>query len=150
MQMDVMKVRSKCYQFTAIDDCTSLRVMRLYHSKNAENTVNFLYEVLESFDFLIQRIQTDRGTEFYSHLNLHDKTLSLEQLLADWEYFYNHKRPHSSLSGKTPFERFLELEKDTPIQPEVTGKYWEKMEVIRPRNYQYLNAIKKKEMSHLS
>lgn len=124
VQMDVMKVRSKCYQFTAIDDCTRLRVMRLYHSKHAENTVNFLYQVLESFDFPIQRIQTDWGTEFYndlfqeelmthyikfrpikprsphlngkversqktdkaefySHLNLHDKTLSLEQLLAD-------------------------------------------------------------------
>lgn len=34
------------------------------------------------------------------------------------------------LNGKTPYERYLELEKDIPTQPEVTGKYWEKDEVI--------------------
>jgi IS30 family transposase len=68
VQMDVMKVRAKCYQFTAVDDCTRLRVMRLYSSKHAENTVKFLYEVIESFGFPIQRIQTDWGTEFYNNL----------------------------------------------------------------------------------
>lgn len=148
VQLDVMKVRAKCYQFTAIDDCTRLRVLRLYPSKHAENTVNFLYEVIESFGFPIQRIQTDWGTEFYndlfqeelmihfikfrpikpksphlngkversqktdkaefySHLNLRNKTLQIEPLLAEWEHFYNHKRPHASLNGKTPHERYL-------------------------------------------
>lgn len=32
VQIDVMKVGAKCYQFTAVDDCTRLRVMRLYTS----------------------------------------------------------------------------------------------------------------------
>jgi transposase InsO family protein len=41
---------------------------------------------------------------------LKDKTLQIEPLLADWEQFYNYKRPHSSLNGKTPHERYLELE----------------------------------------
>lgn len=188
VQMDVMKVRSKCYQFTAVDDCTRLRVLRLYSSKHAENTVKFLSEVLGKFFFPIQRIQTDWGTEFYndlfqeelmvhfikfcpikprsphlngkversqktdkaefySHLNLRDKTLQIEPLLADWEHFYNHKRPHASLNGKTPYEKYLELENLIPIQPEVTGEYWKKEEIIRPRNYQYLTLIKKLNMS---
>jgi hypothetical protein len=63
-----MKVRAKCYQFTAVDDCTRLGVLRLYSLKPAVNTVNFLYAVLESFEFSIQRIQTDWGTEFYNDL----------------------------------------------------------------------------------
>lgn len=191
VQIDVMKVRANCYQFTAVDDCTRLRVMRLYSSKHAENTVKFLYEVLENFEFPIQRIQTDWGTEFYndlfqeelmshfikfrpikprsphlngkversqktdkaefySQLNLRDKTLQLEPLLAEWEYFYNHNRPHASLNGKTPYERYLELKEHIPIQPEVTGKYWEKEEIIRPRNYQYLRHLQKGSMSHMS
>jgi len=182
VQLDVMKVRANCYQFTAIDDCTRLRVLRLYPSKHAENTVKFLYEVLDNFGFPIQRIQTDWGTEFYNdlfqeelmihfikfrpikprspHLNgkversqktdkaefysqlkLKDKSLQIEPLLADWEHFYNYKRPHASLNGKTPYERYLELEKQIPIQTEITGKYWEKEENIRPRNYQYLNLV---------
>lgn len=41
VQIDVTKIRSKCYQFTAVDDCTRLRVLRLYPSKHATNTVLF-------------------------------------------------------------------------------------------------------------
>lgn len=149
VQLDVMKIRAKCYQFTAVDDCTRLRVIRLYPSKHAENTVKFLYEVIENLGFPIQRIQTDWGTEFYNHLNLKDKTLHIEPFLAKWEHFYNHKRPHASLNGKTPYERYLELEKLVPTQGEVTGKYWEKNEVIRPRNYQYLTLIKKIGLSQM-
>jgi transposase len=33
VQVDVMKVGRSCYQFTAIDDCTRLRVLRLYPRK---------------------------------------------------------------------------------------------------------------------
>jgi transposase InsO family protein len=191
VQMDVMKVRAKSYQFTAVDDCTRLRVIRLYSSKHAENTVKFLYEVIENIRFPIQRIQTDWGTEFYnelfqeelmihfikfrpikprsphlngkversqktdkaefySQLNLRDKDLQLEPLLAEWEHFYNHDRPHASLNGKTPYERYLELENLIPTQGEVTGKYWEKPEDIRPRNYQYLTLVKKLGMSQMS
>ena len=91
-----------------------------------------------------------RSKEFYNHLNLRDKTLQIEPLLADWEHFYNYKRPHASLNGKTPHERYLELETQVPTQGEVTGKYWEKSEVIRPRNYQYLTLIKKIGLSQMS
>lgn len=49
IQMDVTKIRPKCYQFTAIDDCTRLRVLRLYPNKKAESAVQFLSEVLDAF-----------------------------------------------------------------------------------------------------
>lgn len=64
--MDVTKIRAKCYQFTAIDDCTRLRVLRLYSEKTAANAVLFFGEVLNTFPFPIQRIQTDWGTEFFN------------------------------------------------------------------------------------
>ena len=68
VQIDVTKIRSKCYQFTAVDDCTRLRFLRLYPSKHATNTVLFLGEILDNFPFPIQRIQTDWGTEFFNDL----------------------------------------------------------------------------------
>jgi hypothetical protein len=98
----------------------------------------------------VERSQKTDKAEFYSHLNLRDKNLPIEPLLAEWEQFYNHKRPHASLNGKTPYERYLELEKHIPTQPEVAGKYWEKDEVIRPRRYQYLTLFKKIGSSHMS
>ena len=66
VQMDVTKVCQNCYQFTAIDDCTRLRVLRLYPNKKAESAVCFLSDVLDNFPFPIQRIQTDWGTEFFN------------------------------------------------------------------------------------
>lgn len=35
VQMDVTKIRPKAYQFTAIDDCTRLKVLRIYPNKKA-------------------------------------------------------------------------------------------------------------------
>lgn len=66
VQMDVTKIQPKCYQFTAIDDCTRLRVLRLYSEKTAANAVFFFGEVLSAFPSPIQRIQTDWGTEFFN------------------------------------------------------------------------------------
>lgn len=178
VQMDVTKVGPRCYQFTAIDDCTRMRAMKLYPNKKAESTVDFLGYILDTFPFPIQRIQTDWGTEFFNdlfqlelaehfikfrpikprspHLNgkversqFSDKSefyatiskkeinLELAPKLLVWQNFYNHKRPHSSLNGKTPYEKYLELEKHIPIQPEVTSKYWEKKVEIIPRNSQW-------------
>jgi len=59
VQLDVTKIRSKAYQFTAIDDCTRMKVIRVYPNKRAESTIHFLGEILDTFCFPIQRVQTD-------------------------------------------------------------------------------------------
>jgi len=66
VQIDVTKVGPKCYQFTAIDDCTRFRALRLYPNKKAESTVDFLGHILDTFQFPVHRIQTDWGTEFFN------------------------------------------------------------------------------------
>ena len=175
VQIDVAKIGPKCYQFTAIDDCTRLRVLRLYPNKKAESTVDFLGHILDTFQFPVHRIQTDWGTEFfndmfqeelmehfikfrpikprsphlngkversqltdkaefYSTISRNERTLELAEKLLEWQNFYNFKRPHASLNGMTPHEKLLSVEHLIPIQPDVTGKYWEKEEEIRPRN----------------
>ncbi|MGZ3749629.1 MAG: integrase core domain-containing protein [Flavisolibacter sp.] len=131
--------------------------------------------MLDTFQFPIQRVQTDWGTEFFNdlfqyelaehfvkfrpikprspHLNgkversqlseksefyatipRKERNMGLAPRLLEWQQFYNHKRPHASLNGKTPHERYLELEHLIPIQPDVTVKYWEKEIEIIPRN----------------
>src|SRR5699024_11449461 len=64
--MDTTKIALGFFQFTAIDDCTRFRVLGLYPRRTAGNAVNFLEKrMLEEFPFPIQRIQTDRGGEFF-------------------------------------------------------------------------------------
>jgi transposase InsO family protein len=188
VQMDVTKLRPKAYQFTAIDDCTRLKVIRIYPNKRADSAVEFLGEVLDSFPFPVQRVQTDWGTEFFNfkfqeelhehfikfrpikpkspHLNgkvertqqtdksefwrlldLTDLSLDLKLLAMEWETFYNHKRPHSSLGGKTPWQKYREVEKTVPIQPEVTDLFWESKEQVYARNAEFWVLIKKKNNS---
>ncbi len=98
----------------------------------------------------VERSQKTDKAEFYHLLNLRDKSLVLEPLLAEWEHFYNFKRPHASLKGKTPHERYLELKEQIPIQPDITENYWEKPEEIRPRNSKYFAWLKQRNLSHMS
>jgi transposase InsO family protein len=65
VQVDTCKVGKHLYQFTAIDDCTRMRVLALYSSRSALNAAHFIeHHLLKEFPFPIQRIQSDRGGEF--------------------------------------------------------------------------------------
>jgi hypothetical protein len=73
---------------------------------------------------------------------LKDTRLDLVKLLSEWEYFYNHKRPHTSLNGKTPWEKYEELKHLIPMQGEITGLYWDSNHTLMPRNSKYLAWLK--------
>jgi transposase InsO family protein len=63
VDVKVVKVaRRKCFQYTALDDCTRLRVLRLYPRQNQFNSLEFLGELRRAFPFSIRRLQTDNGT----------------------------------------------------------------------------------------
>lgn len=66
VQMDTCKIGPRRYQYTAVDDCTRYRVMALFSRRTAANTLRFLGQVVEEMPFPIQRIQTDRGREFFA------------------------------------------------------------------------------------
>jgi len=63
--------RKKHYQFTAIDDCTRLRVLRIYPALNQKTAIQFVDYVLERLPFQVQVIQTDNGGEFGSSFHYH-------------------------------------------------------------------------------
>jgi transposase InsO family protein len=62
----------------------------------------------------IERSQLTDKSEFYSTIPRAEKDMELAPRLLEWQNFYNHKRPHASLNGKTPYEKFLELEDTIP------------------------------------
>ena len=67
IQVDVKVVKllkEKVFQYTALDDCTRMRVLRLYPRQNHHASLDFLRELTEAFPFPIRKIQCDNGTEF--------------------------------------------------------------------------------------
>jgi len=65
-------VRAKrCYQYTAIDDCTRIRVLRIYPRNNQRTAIQFLDYVLEKLPLQVEVIQTDNGSEFQAGFHWH-------------------------------------------------------------------------------
>jgi len=67
VQVDVKEVKvagQKCFQYTAIDDCTRYRVLRLYPRKNQLISQQFFMLLRTSLPFPIRKLQVDNGTEF--------------------------------------------------------------------------------------
>src|SRR3712207_5143383 len=67
VQMDTCKIKPGLYQYTAIDDCSRFQIMGLYPRRTAANTRDFLKHALEEMPFPVQRVQTDRGGEFFAY-----------------------------------------------------------------------------------
>jgi transposase InsO family protein len=63
--------RKKHYQYTAIDDCTRIRVLRIYDRNNQKTAIQFLDYVLEKLPFGVEVIQSDNGAEFQGAFHWH-------------------------------------------------------------------------------
>src|SRR5262245_12810214 len=56
--------RQRFFQYTALDDCTRFRVLRLYRYLNHRSSLAFFRELREAMPFPIRKIQCDNGSEF--------------------------------------------------------------------------------------
>lgn len=63
--------RKKHYQYTAIDDCTRIRVLRIYPRNDQKTAIQFVDYVLEKLPFRVECIQTDNGAEFQGAFHWH-------------------------------------------------------------------------------
>lgn len=61
----------KFYQFTAIDDCTRLRVLKAYPKCDQKTAIQFLDYLLQKLPFRVEVIQTDNGGEFGTQFHYH-------------------------------------------------------------------------------
>lgn len=82
----------KYYQFTAVDDCTRLRVLKVYERNSQQDAMRFIDEALSRLPFRVKVIQTDNGSEFGSQFYWH---------LLDKGIGHVYIRPHRPrLNGK--------------------------------------------------
>jgi transposase InsO family protein len=63
--------RKKHYQFTAIDDCTRVRVLLVYPRNNQKTAIQFIDYPLEKLPFAVECVPTDNGAEFQGAFHWH-------------------------------------------------------------------------------
>jgi transposase InsO family protein len=82
----------RLYQFTAIDDCTRIRVLKVYYRCNQTTAIRFIDEVRRRLPFRVLVIQTDNGAEFQSRFHWHLESLDVRHV------YIRPRTPH--LNGK--------------------------------------------------
>jgi transposase InsO family protein len=63
--------RIRRYQYTAIDDATRIRALRIYPRHTQQNAIDFADYVVRSFPFRIHTVRTDRGHEWQAQFHWH-------------------------------------------------------------------------------
>ena len=63
--------RIRRYQYTAIDDATRIRALRIYEKHTQKNAIQFLDYVIQKFPFRIHTVRTDRGHEWQAKFHWH-------------------------------------------------------------------------------
>ena len=98
LQMDVKFLeripgtRKRLYQFTAIDDCTRIRVLKVFDACNQATAIRFADDVIRRLPFRIHVVQTDNGAEFQSQFHWHLETRDIRHV------YIRPRTPH--LNGK--------------------------------------------------
>jgi transposase InsO family protein len=88
----IVGTRRRFYQFTAIDDCTRIRVLKVFDACNQRTAIAFIDDVLRRLPFRVLVIQTDNGAEFQSHFHWHLEALDIRHV------YIRPRTPH--LNGK--------------------------------------------------
>ena len=94
--------KRRYYQYTAVDDCTRIRVLKIYERNNQANSIRFADYVLSKLPFKVECIQTDNGAEFQQQFHWH---------LQDQGIQHRHIKPRTPhLNGKV--ERSHRIDQD--------------------------------------
>jgi transposase InsO family protein len=105
-----------CYQYTAIDDCTRFRALKIYNAHTQVNSIDFINHVVEKFPFRIKVIRTDNGHEFQSKFHWHVTDLGMTHIyIAPGCPRLNGKVERSHLIDQHEFYQLLSYKDDVDL-----------------------------------
>lgn len=114
----------KRYQYTAIDDATRARALKIYTRHTQKNAIDFVDYVLERFPFRIHTIQTDNGHEFQTHFHWHCEDLGIRHVyIKPASPHLNGKVERSHGTDQEEFYQLIEYTDDIDIEEKL--QEWE-------------------------
>lgn len=81
--LDLRTATGKCvrrFQYTAVDDATRIRALRIYARHTQQNAIDFLDYVMGKFPFRIHTVRTDHGHEFQAKFHWHVEDLGIRHV----------------------------------------------------------------------
>ena len=113
------------FQYTAIDDATRIRALKVYQRHTQANAINFVEHVIGTFPFRIREIRTDNGHEFQAkfHWHVEDKGIRHAYIKPSSPQL-NGKVERSHRSDKQEFYQLLSYKGDVDLEEKLAE--WER------------------------
>ncbi|MCH7820316.1 MAG: IS481 family transposase [Candidatus Marinimicrobia bacterium] len=113
------------FQYTAIDDATRIRALKIYQRHNQKNAIDFINYVIEKFPFRIHTIRTDRGHEFQAQFHWHVEDKGMRHVyIKPRSPQLNGKVERSHRTDQEEFYQLLTYTDDVDLNKKLTE--WEK------------------------
>jgi len=117
--------RVRRFQYTAIDDATRIRALKIYPRHNQQNAIKFINYVIEKFPFRIHTIRTDRGHEFQAQFHWHVEDKGLRHVyIKPRSPQLNGKVERSHRTDQEEFYQLLTYTDDVDLNKKLTE--WER------------------------
>ena len=115
----------KRYQFTAIDDATRVRALKIYQRHTQASAIDFVDYVIDKFPFRIKEIRTDNGHEFQAkfHWHVEDKGIRHAYIKPSSPQL-NGKVERSHRSDQQEFYQLLTYKGDVDLEAKLAE--WER------------------------
>ena len=114
----------KRFQYTAIDDATRIRALKIYDRHTHANAIDFVDYVIKLFPFRINNIRTDNGHEFQAKFHWHVEDLGMKHsYIKPGTPQLNGKVERSHKTDRKEFYQLLEYTNDVDLNRKL--KDWE-------------------------
>jgi transposase InsO family protein len=113
------------YQFTAIDDATRVRALKIYQRHNQKRAIDFIDYVIEKFPFRIHTVRTDRGHEWQAQFHWHVEDKGIRHVyIKPRSPQLNGKVERSHRTDQEEFYQLLKYTDDVDLNEKL--REWEK------------------------
>ena len=112
------------YQYTAIDDATRIRAIRVYKKHTQVNAIKFVDFVINRFPFRLHTIRTDRGHEWQAKFHWHVEDLGIRHVyIKPRSPHLNGKVERSHRTDQEEFYQLLDYTDDIDLRSKIAS--WE-------------------------
>ena len=112
------------FQYTAIDDATRVRALKVYDKHTQANAIDFVDHIIEKFPFRIKEIRTDNGHEFQAKFHWHVEDQGIRHAyIKRGTPQLNGKVERSHRSDQQEFYQLLSYKSDVDLEAKLSE--WE-------------------------